>query len=204
MTQKQLLELLMADYPDRGEAYFRTMANVALSEFSEQTRLFVGHAEIVTVEGQIAYELPDDLIEVERVMATRGEQVVTMQAATPETATLYAGMEIYVLAAQREIQFGYMGQEGVLTPVAAGRKMQVFYVRQATPLSASAMDERLPLPGEFHGAVEARIRERLTAPVVEERSYWHAIWRDLIRRAKQRANTGVDGTRIYNIRVPVI
>jgi hypothetical protein len=204
MTQKQLLELLMADYPDRGEAYFRTMANVALAEFSEQTRLFLGHAEIVTVEGQIAYDLPEDLIEVERVMAVRGDQVVTVQAATPETATLYRGMEIYVLAAHRELQFGYMGQEGVLTPVDAGRSLQVFYVRQSAPLAANEMDDKLPLPDEFHGAIEARIRERLTAPVIDERSYWHAIWRDLVRRAKQRAVTGVDGTRIYNIRVPEI
>jgi hypothetical protein len=206
MTQKSLLELLMADYPDRGDAYFRTLANTVLAEFSEQTRLLLGHETIAAEPGKVVYALPAGVIEVFRVLSVRDEQMREVRVTTTVTADLHEGEEVFLPGVDEDgaavISWGRI-HRGYLVPVDGG-EAEVFYVRRATPLTPQNLDAEIDLPGEFQAAIEARIRERLSAGNPEERSYWFAVWRDMTRKAKQRANSGTDGTRIYTIKLPVI
>jgi len=197
MTQRNLIELLELDFGARPENYWKLLIHGALREFGEQTHLFVRATHYVTdglsprlALGHAPFRLTEVYVKGEPVRMSDSRAYTRI----PEGKTFW-----YVDGgtAEWELVLGVSHAHGIL-PLPEGTPVTVFSV-VPTAIPAT-LDEELPVPPEYQQAIEARVRERfMTTP--EDRAYWHAIWKDLTRRARVQGRAGI-GPATYTILVP--
>lgn len=190
MTQKNVIELLQAADPSKGDIYLRLLLNVALREFCEETGLLSGTSTITTEEGVSEYDLPEDFLEMTDVRDESGRALV--RSSKSAFALLPSGTPLWWMDGETVFIAAANGES--TTPLAAGRTITLFYTRAARPFTPMNMDAEIDLPGQYQLVLEARIMERLSIGNPQAQAYWHAVWRDTVKRAKATSNIGGDAT----------
>jgi hypothetical protein len=188
MTQRNFIELIDAQAPGKGDVFIRILANLALSEYAEETRVVKSRTN-VTATGSLRIALPANVLAVERVFDERGQQVP--HSAHYQFMLLPPGQHGWWIE-EGQLVIGVVvpsSSQGVTFQAAeAGRVFDVRFVARPAPLTEANMADELPIPEHLHGAIEARVMEKMSAGNPEQRAYWYAKWREYVRKGKQTAN----------------
>lgn len=190
MTQQQLIELIQDDFPDKGDVHVRVLLNEALAEFATETRLFKTEAPVTATSGQLHADVPDRFVYAERLFDTNGHEVDRMSSRS-YTRHPVGTVGWWVETAPTQLVIGYHhdGADGAsFRPLTQSRAFTLRYVETPAPLTTATWTDELPVPAAFQRGLKARVLEQLYAGDPQQRTYWHAVWRDQVRKATRQAN----------------
>lgn len=204
MTQKQMIELIQEQFPDRGETELRTMLNTANDQFVDETRIIQQWAELASIADQTDYGFSkfkahgDSIPLLINVVKLADDPIPrlprhTKKAWTTEHEVLKVG--------------NYSTEDGnvVLTAVEAGTLIEVFGVFNDSGFGES-LDTEPNYPKAFHEAIMARVLEKLHARggTLEAARYWKNEYEETRVRAKRwvgsRGTKGNYTTEIFDFR----
>lgn len=193
MTQKKMMEIIMDQFPDRGETELRTMLNSANDQFVNETKIIRGWDTITSKAETVEYSF-DDMdthgggtpLLIEKVKVD-GDPVLrlpdhTDRAWTTEMDTLLIG--------------NYDTENGNVALTSFDERFDIeIYGSFSDPGFGESLDSTPNYPRAFHEAPMARVLEKLYARsgVLELTRYWRNEYQEIRMKAKQRV--GARGTK---------
>lgn len=199
MTQQHLLELIRADYPEKGDTFLRILANQAMSDYTFETLVLRGTGSQAADGSNIRFTLPADCIRLEDVYDS--DTGIRVNHAGAQQWNLAQDAEVTWWVENGKLVIGYYSaSNNQFVAAPATYTWELRYRRYPTTLTSANMTTELDLPTPLHGAIEARLRERLAAGNRDLTGYWHAVYRDFVRKGKMWGNEQQDGGA-FNLRV---
>lgn len=188
MTGKQLIELVMADHPDKGETHIRLLANMALGEFAAQTRLIRREAVVEVAKGILHAELPEGCIDAYALFDDAGAEV--FHSAHYSFHLLPEGTTVWWVDDGR-LLVGKVVQKQCV-PLTEDATFHLKYYAHPAFITKDDLDAEIDLPIHLQPAIEARVKEKLSVGDPERQRYWYALWKDYIKQGKIWGRTAQD------------
>lgn len=192
MTAQHLIELVLEQSPLDDGAIAKLHLKNALDYFCEETLILRRKATLTLSTESRRHTItdPDDIIRIREI-----SQDGTRLENTHQPSYLVDGNGFWYIEANTPLTMyiaQYSGTDDDDVPFPAGETFDMIYEAYATEFAtdgAGAEDFQAEpeIPRRFHEALTYRACEKANYANPELRAYWHALWRDEIKKGKRHA-----------------
>lgn len=192
MTAQNLIELVLAQSPLDDASIAKLHLANALEMFCEET-LILRRRDMITLSSGTLRETitsPDDIIRIREIF--NDEEVALVN--TNATSYLTKGNGFWYVETNSPLQL-YIGKWNGNSESAfeAGTTLNMIYSAYAQPFATDQQGNEdfsvePEIPSRFHEALVYRANEKANFANRDMRSYWHALWRDELKKGRRHAN----------------